>query len=74
MCPGRKKYGQILRNLKGPMSLERGALGEGRGEDIGTKQKNARTKRMWGTGGQGGKKKDTWGRGPVPNQIHMKFS
>lgn len=45
--PGRNKYGQILRNLKGPMSRERGALREGSGEDTGTKQKkNARIKRM----------------------------
>lgn len=53
MCPGRKKYGQILRNLKEPMNLER----EGRGEDIETKQKYARIKRMWGTGGAGRQEK-----------------
>lgn len=57
------------------MSQERGALREGSGEDTGTKQKkNARIKRMQGTWGQGGKERDSWGGGPVPNQIHMKFS
>lgn len=55
------------------MSRQRGALREESGEDTGTKQ-NARIKRMQGTWGQGGKERDSWDGGPVPNQIHMKFS